>query len=83
MEIDLSTPASGAADALLAGVTNPAQVPAATVKLTQQQQDAVKVAVGALLEMAAIGEENVEVHFAASPEGRWAVLRVAAVTKER
>lgn len=83
MELSLDTVAGQAADALLAGVTDPAAPPATATALTVDEQAAVKTSVHTLLAQAGITDATlpVEVHFAASPEGGWAVLRVAYVQR--
>lgn len=82
MEINADT-TGGQAAATLIGSLGSTTAPTPT-KLTAEQQQAVTVAVETLLAQAGITDSDpVAVHYAASPEGKWAVLRVASVAKER
>lgn len=81
MEINASTTGERAADALLGTLVAP-ETPVPS-ELTDEQRQDIHIAVGALLSQAGIAATDpVEVHFAADPEGKWAVLRVASIIRE-
>lgn len=79
MEISASTTGGEAASVLLGNLAAPTADKSATT-LSVPQQQAVTVAVEALLAQAGIvSDDTVDVHLSASTEGKWAVLRVAHV----
>lgn len=81
MEINADTTGGEAAAALIGSLGSGASK--APTKLTVAQQQAVTDAVETLLAQAGIVDtDTVQVHFAANPDGKWAVLRVAHVIRE-